>query len=47
MRDITKESKVDTEWIKEAKFRQKNKWWLDILFKIKLKYLLLKRKFKK
>ncbi len=37
----------DTKWIKEARFRQRNKWWLDILFKIKLKYLMLKRRLNK
>ena len=31
-------------WIKKAKFRQRNRWWLDIVAKIQVKYYILKRK---
>ena len=34
---LLKESKPDTEWLKEAQWRQDNEAWLDISFEIAVK----------
>lgn len=41
---LNKISKPDTQWRKEAEWRQSNRWWVKHWQKVHLRYLRLKRK---
>lgn len=43
---LNKLSSGTSPWLKKAKFRQRNRWWLDILAIIQVKYYILKRRLK-
>ena len=36
----------ESSWLKEAKWRKRNKWWRTPLFRLEVKYLRLKRRWK-
>ena len=36
-------SKSNSQWIKDAEYRQRNKWWIKYWQRIQLKYFRVKR----
>ena len=47
LKKLNEISKPNTEWLKDAKRRQRNWWWKKHWNKIHIKYLRLKRRIKK